>query len=106
MAIDGGSVGPAHPALPKSPVPTYKSRAMVVSHRINRKEMHIVLSALALSASCLTGCSPFDVKSAREVSRDRLLVISEKGQNDHLRYVGTEGAYHYVQDTRPDVQRV
>ena len=65
---------------------------------------HRILCFL-LAALLLAGCSPFSVKGAREVDRDRLLVLSEKGKNDHLRYVGSDGTYHYVVDSRPESGR-
>jgi len=64
------------------------------------------LSLLVLLAATLsTGCNTFSTRSAREVSRERLLEISEKGRSDHLRYVGSDFAYHYVYDSRPEVEK-
>ncbi|MFN0051519.1 MAG: hypothetical protein ACKV0T_04965 [Planctomycetales bacterium] len=48
----------------------------------------------------LMGCSPFNMRAAQEVSRDRLLALAEKDRNDHLKYIGTEGGFHYVVDSR------
>jgi hypothetical protein len=54
----------------------------------------------------LSGCfSAFSQRSAREVSRDKLLQISEKGTTDHLQYMGSDFQYHYVYDTRPGKER-
>ena len=64
------------------------------------------LSLLVLLAATLsTGCNTFSTQSAREVSRERLLEISEKGRSDHLKYVGSDFAYHYVYDSRPGVEK-
>jgi len=62
--------------------------------------------ALLLALGLLAGCSPLDVNSAREVSRERLLILSEQGHNDHLRYVGSDTKYHYVFDSRPESERM
>jgi hypothetical protein len=54
----------------------------------------------------LPGCfSAFNQRSAHEVSRDKLLQISEKGTTDHLQYVGSDFQYHYVYDSRPGKER-
>jgi hypothetical protein len=54
----------------------------------------------------LPGCfSAFSQRTAREVSRDKLLQISEKGTTDHLQYVGSDFQYHYVYDSRPGKER-
>lgn len=59
-----------------------------------------------LYALMLAGCTTtFSAGAAREVSRDRLLAISEKGTTNHLRYVGTDFNYHYVFDTRTGKER-
>jgi hypothetical protein len=58
-----------------------------------------------LAATVSAGCSAFSTQSAREVSRERLLEISEKGRSDHLKYVGSDFAYHYVYDSRPGVEK-
>ncbi len=45
------------------------------------------------------------MREAREVSRDRLLALSEQGNADHIRYMGSDYTYHYVFDARPDKGR-
>jgi hypothetical protein len=57
---------------------------------------------LLLAAGC---AATFSAKSAREISRERLLELSEKGTTDHLRYMGSDSAWHYVYDARPDRRR-
>ena len=61
----------------------------------------------ALLCVCMTaGCAAtFSLGSAREVSRDRLLQICEKGKADHLSYMGSDFNYHYVFDSRPGKER-
>lgn len=52
------------------------------------------------------GCSPvFNVRAAHEVSRDRLIELADQGRTNHLRYMGSDGAYHYVFDSRQDSKR-
>jgi len=52
------------------------------------------------------GCAAtFSPGSAREISRDRLLRISEMGKSDHLTYMGSDLSYHYVFDSRPGKER-
>lgn len=59
-----------------------------------------------LCALVLAGCTTtFSAGAAREVSRDRLLAISEKGTTNHLRYVGSDFNYHYIFDTRTGKER-
>ena len=54
----------------------------------------------------LAGCAAtFSPGAAREVSRDRLLAISEAGKSDHLTYMGSDAYYHYVFDSRPGKER-
>jgi len=54
----------------------------------------------------LAGCAAtFSPGGAREVSRDRLLRISETGKTDHLTYMGSDFNYHYVFDSRPGKER-
>lgn len=58
-----------------------------------------------LMALLLAGCtSPFSVRSAQEVSKDRLLQLTDVGAAEHMRYVGSDNLYHYVYDERPDRQ--
>ena len=57
---------------------------------------------LLLAAGCAT---TFSAKAAREVSRERLLDLSEAGRADHLRYMGSDFSYHYVFDARPGKER-
>ena len=47
------------------------------------------------------GCMSFSQSNAREVSRERLLELSEAGHSDHLLYEGSDFYYHYVYDSRP-----
>ena len=50
----------------------------------------------------MAGCAAtFSARDAREVSRDRLLELSEAGTTDHIRYMGSDFSYHYVYDARP-----
>ena len=50
----------------------------------------------------LPGCfATFSQRSAQEVSREKLLAVSEKGTSNHLQYMGSDFNYHYVYDTRP-----
>ncbi len=54
----------------------------------------------------LAGCTAtFSPGSAREISKDRLLQISESGKSDHLTYMGSDFNYHYVFDSRPGKER-
>ncbi|MGE5194537.1 MAG: hypothetical protein ACM3U2_18760 [Deltaproteobacteria bacterium] len=63
---------------------------------------HLVL----LSGLFLAGCvSTFSQRDAREVSRERLLELSEAGRCDHILYMGSDFSYHYVYDSRPDKAR-
>jgi hypothetical protein len=57
---------------------------------------------LFLAAGCAT---TFSAQAAREVSRERLLDLSEAGTANHLRYMGSDSAWHYVYDARPDKRR-
>lgn len=50
-------------------------------------------------------CNTFGTQSAREVSHERLLEISGRGAVDHLRYIGSDSAYHYVYDSTPGVSK-
>lgn len=59
-----------------------------------------------LIAVILAGCAAtFSPGGAREVSRDRLLQISETGKSDHLTYMGSDFNYHYVFDSREGKER-
>jgi hypothetical protein len=59
-------------------------------------------AAALLGALLATGCvTTFSAPAAREVSRERLLDLSEAGTADHLRYMGSDFSYHYVYDARP-----
>ncbi len=54
----------------------------------------------------LAGCaSPFSAREAHEVSRERLLRISEAGPIDHLHYVGSDASYHYIHDVQTGKER-
>lgn len=51
----------------------------------------------------LSGCAAvFDPRAAREVSRERLLELADAGRADHMKYQGSDRAWHYVFDDRPD----
>ncbi|MBS0261656.1 MAG: hypothetical protein JSS02_06825 [Planctomycetes bacterium] len=59
------------------------------------------LGWIACSLALFPGCfSAFSQRNAREVSRDRLLQLSEQGHCDHLQYVGSDFSHHYVFDSR------
>lgn len=60
------------------------------------------LLCVFIPIGCATSFSP---GSAREVSRDRLLQISEAGKSDHLTYMGSDVYYHYVFDSRAGKER-
>ena len=62
----------------------------------------LVLSTGLLVAGCMT---TFSQRDAREVSRERLLELSEAGRCDHILYMGSDFYYHYVYDSRPDKGR-
>lgn len=71
----------------------------------NRYLILRLLGAL-LVAPFVAGCAtPFIAPAAREVSRERLLEISEAGTSDHLHYVGSDGQFHYVDDTRKGTKK-
>ena len=63
-----------------------------------RRSPAVAVVCLSLLAGCF---SAFNPRQATEVSRDKLLQISEKGTTDHLQYRGSDFQYHYVFDTRP-----
>jgi hypothetical protein len=64
------------------------------------------LRRVALSGLLLAGCaSMFSAQNAHEVSRDRLLQISEAGTADHLLYMGSDFNYHYAYDSRAGKER-
>lgn len=63
-------------------------------------------SLVLLAAWPLAGCtSVFSARSAREVSREKLLALADVGAGDHIQYVGSDRTYHYVYDQRPDRQK-
>jgi hypothetical protein len=62
----------------------------------------LVLSAGLIAAGCVT---TFSQRDAREVSRERLLELSEAGRSDHILYMGSDFYYHYAYDSRPDKAR-
>lgn len=69
---------------------------------------HLIVRLLwaLLAAPFVAGCAtPFMAPTAREVSHERLLEISEAGTSDHLRYVGSDGQFHYVDDTRKGTKK-
>jgi hypothetical protein len=62
----------------------------------------LVLQTALLAAGCMATFSQHD---AREVSRERLLELSEAGRSDHLLYEGSDFYYHYVYDARRGKER-
>jgi hypothetical protein len=74
---------------------------------MNRMSAHLARPLLGLFfVILLAGCAAtFSPGSAREVSRDRLLQISETGKADHLTYMGSDFNYHYVFDSRSGRER-
>ena len=70
-------------------------------------QVHLARSLwVSLCVSMATGCAAtFSPGGAREVSRDRLLQICERGKTDHLSYMGSDFNYHYVFDSRPGKER-
>lgn len=70
------------------------------------RRLFLRLIAPLLAGLFAAGCaSAFSAREAHEVSRDRLLAISDSGSIDHLRYMGSDANYHYVFDTRPGKER-
>src|SRR5436190_1794521 len=64
------------------------------------------IAALIVCGLILPGCfAAFSQREAREVSRDQLLRVSEKGNANHLQYRGSDFNYHYVFDSRPGKER-
>jgi hypothetical protein len=60
----------------------------------------LILSGLL--AAFVSGCaSPFSTSRAHEVTRERLLELTDVGSAEHMKYVGSDRTYHYVSDTRP-----
>jgi hypothetical protein len=74
---------------------------------MNRMPEHLALLLWALLCALIpAGCAAtFSPGGAREVSRDRLLQISETGKTNHLTYMGSDFSYHYVFDSRPGKER-
>lgn len=73
-------------------------------NRLRRSAVRLAL--IFLCGVLMPGCfAAFSRREAREVSRERLLQISEKGTTDHLQYRGSDFGYHYVFDTRPGKER-
>ena len=70
-------------------------------------QVHLARSLwVSLCVSMAAGCAAtFSPGGAREVSRDRLLHICERGKTDHLSYMGSDFNYHYVFDSRPGKER-
>jgi hypothetical protein len=65
-----------------------------------------VLRSCWLWTLLLAGCATtFSPGAAREISRERLLSISEKGTTNHLQYMGSDFNYHYVFDARSGKER-
>lgn len=61
---------------------------------------------LPLCLALLSGCfTTFSQRDAHEVSQEKLLQISEKGNSNHLKYMGSDFQYHYVYDSRPGKER-
>jgi len=88
---------------------TFAVPAMPRSHRKpgddRSRRRSGILSGCLLAVLCLAGCTPFSTSGAREVTRDRLLQLADAGHTDHMQYVGSDGAWHYVYDSRPDRMR-
>ena len=58
---------------------------------------------LLLALGCLSGCvsSPWLAqRAAREISKESLVELADEGQGDHLLYLGSQGGYHYLRDSR------
>lgn len=70
---------------------------------MNRPNAHKSrLLATLLTMLLASGCAAtFSAKNASEVSRERLLELSEQGKSDHLLYAGSDFSWHYVYDSRP-----
>ncbi|HEY3969341.1 MAG TPA: hypothetical protein VGM05_32615 [Planctomycetaceae bacterium] len=63
-------------------------------------------TSLFLVFALLPGCfATFSQRNAQEVTREKLLAVSEKGTSNHLQYMGSDFNYHYVYDTRPGKER-
>ncbi len=58
-----------------------------------------------LAGLAVSGCATFSVSSAREISQERLLALSEQGNANHFLYMGSDFTYHYVYDSRPNRKR-
>ena len=67
----------------------------------------IVVRFLVLALGlCVAGClTTFSQRDAREVSRERLLELSEAGTCDHILYMGSDFYFHYAYDSRPERAR-
>jgi hypothetical protein len=67
----------------------------------------IIVRLVALQFGLLAaGCTAtFSQREAREVSRERLLELSEAGRSNHLLYEGSDFHYHYVYDSRRGKER-
>ncbi|MFM7160894.1 MAG: hypothetical protein ACKO3P_11055 [Planctomycetaceae bacterium] len=51
----------------------------------------------------LSGCasSPWLAqRAAREISKENLAALADEGSGDHLLYLGSQGGYHYLRDSR------
>ena len=74
---------------------------------MDRSSAHFVrLWCPCLAGLIVSGCAAsFSLREAREISCDRLLVLSEQGTTDHIRYMGSDFTYHYVFDERPGKRR-
>jgi hypothetical protein len=73
---------------------------------MNRSSALFVRFAAPLVAGLVVaGCATFNVHSAREISQERLLALSEQGNASHILYMGSDFTYHYVFDSRPDRKR-
>ncbi|MSR56062.1 MAG: hypothetical protein EXS05_00070 [Planctomycetaceae bacterium] len=70
------------------------------------RSVHRSALAAALIALWPAGCaSPFNIHSANEVTRERLLELADTGAADHMQYMGSDRAFHYVYDERPNRQK-
>jgi hypothetical protein len=59
------------------------------------------IAALLLAGCLAGGCAQtFGIRAAKEISRDELLSMADRGKANHVRYMGSDEAYHYVYNTR------
>jgi hypothetical protein len=66
----------------------------------------MILRFAPLAGLLVAGCAAtFSPSNAREVSRERLVELSDAGHSDHILYEGSDAGYHYVFDSRPEKRR-